>query len=425
MGHVRRSAHAGEPRGDERVRGLPRAFWLLLAGTLVNRLGTFVVPFLVLYLTAERGLSVPAAGAMLTLLGAGALLASWAGGVLADRVGRRVTLSGAMGSAAVAMLALGAARGTWQIALATFLVGFTGELFRPASQALIADVVTPAERARAYGLLFWAVNLGWAIATTTAGLLARHGYWLLFLGDALTSLVFGMLVWRGLSEPPRAAPVRGSTRGGFATALRDRPFLAFTGLQFLFACVLFQIFSTVPLAMQADGLSPAAFGVAVAVNGLLIVAMQPVLTPLLTRLPRSPTMAFSQLALGLGLGSVAFASTLPGYALTLALATFGEIGVATVALAVVAEFAPADVRGRYFGAFGLAAGTAAMVGPAVGAAVFAWYGGGAVFAGCAGLGVVMCVGQLLLSPAISRRVASVAGSLPLTPEIAGVSARCP
>lgn len=387
--------------------GLPRAFWLLFAGTLVNRLGTFVVPFLVLYLTSERGLSVSLAGVMLALYGAGALLASWVGGVLADRLGRRLTLTASMVGAGIAMLAFGAARGTWLIAAASVVVGFASELFRPASQALVADVVAPAERAKAYGLLFWAVNLGWAGATTTAGLLARHGYWLLFIGDAITSILFGLLVWRGIAEPQRHAPAQAASPGGIRTALTDRPFLGFAALQFLFAGVLFQFFSTVPLAMRADGLSSAAFGVAVAVNGLLIVAIQPVMLPVLTRLPRSATMAVSQLGLGLGVGSIGLANTLPEYALTMALATFGEIGVSVVALAVVADVAPAHLRGRYYGAFGLSYGLAAIVAPAAGTAVFARYGGGAVFTSCAAAGVVMCLGQLALAPALRRRTSSV------------------
>lgn len=414
-----------------RVGGLPRAFWLLFAGTLVNRLGTFVLPFLVLYLTAERGLSIPAAGAMLAVVGAGGLLASGVGGVLADRLGRRVTLSVAMASAALAMLAFGAARGSWPIAVTAFTVGFTGDLFRPASQALVADVVAPAERPRAYGLLFWAVNLGWAVATTTGGLLARHGYWLLFAGDAATSSLFAALVWRGITEPARELPAAGAgDRGGWTAPLRDRPFVGFSGLQFLFACVLFQIFSTVPLAMRADGLSPAAFGVAVAVNGLLIVAIQPVAAPILARLPRSATMAGSQRALGLGVGSVGFAGTLPGYAVTLGLATLGEIGVSVVALAVVADLAPPHLRGRYYGTFGLAYGAAAIVAPALGTVVFAAHGGSAVFAGCALAGVVMSVGQLALAPAITRRAPSASPESPRRRRNApaseqGVSARCP
>src|SRR5687767_7119608 len=45
-----------------RMRGLPRAVWILLAGTLITRAGSFAVPFLTIYLHNERGLSLTHAG---------------------------------------------------------------------------------------------------------------------------------------------------------------------------------------------------------------------------------------------------------------------------------------------------------------------------------------------------------------------------
>ena len=70
-----------------RVGDLPTAFWWLWSGTLVNRFGYFVQPFLLLYLVSERGLSTPQAGLALTALGAGSLVSQPIGGVLSDRLG--------------------------------------------------------------------------------------------------------------------------------------------------------------------------------------------------------------------------------------------------------------------------------------------------------------------------------------------------
>ncbi|RKG92041.1 MFS transporter, partial [Corallococcus sp. CA053C] len=64
--------------------GLPRTYWVLWVGTFVNRLGSFVAPFLALYLTRERGFSVEQAGLVVSLNGAGAVLAAPLGGMLAD-----------------------------------------------------------------------------------------------------------------------------------------------------------------------------------------------------------------------------------------------------------------------------------------------------------------------------------------------------
>ena len=38
---------------------LPPAYWLLWLGTLINRLGGFVIPFLTLYLTGQRDIPGP------------------------------------------------------------------------------------------------------------------------------------------------------------------------------------------------------------------------------------------------------------------------------------------------------------------------------------------------------------------------------
>ena len=73
-------------------QALPRAFWALWVCQLVNRLGSFVQPFLVLYLTQDRHLSAGTAGAVAAAVGAGTVASQPVGGWLADRVGRRLTM---------------------------------------------------------------------------------------------------------------------------------------------------------------------------------------------------------------------------------------------------------------------------------------------------------------------------------------------
>ena len=52
------------------LRSLPRQYWILFSGTLVNRFGTFVIPFLVIYLTT-RGYEGTIIGFTLGAFGAG------------------------------------------------------------------------------------------------------------------------------------------------------------------------------------------------------------------------------------------------------------------------------------------------------------------------------------------------------------------
>src|SRR5882672_8225496 len=111
--------------------GLPRPFWVLWTGTLVNRMGQFVVPFLAIYLTQARGFSVLQAGMVAAIYGAGAAIAGPLGGYLADRVGRRFVMVSALALGGASMIGLGFARRIDVLAPATFLVALVSEMYRP------------------------------------------------------------------------------------------------------------------------------------------------------------------------------------------------------------------------------------------------------------------------------------------------------
>ena len=199
--------------------GLSRTYWMLWCGMLLNRLGGTIFLLLGLYLTRERGLSPELTGMIISLYAAGGLLAGPIGGTSADRFGRRPTLLvGTAGSGAL-MLALGLARSTAAIVAIAPVLGFFTDACRAPLQAAVADVVPPRDRARAYGLLYWAINLGFAAAASFGGALAAHHFGLLFVIDALTTFGYGAFVLFGVPEtrPPPvffgAWPRRGDRRG--------------------------------------------------------------------------------------------------------------------------------------------------------------------------------------------------------------------
>jgi MFS family permease len=128
------------------VGELPRAYWIVWIGTLVNRLGGFVVSFLALYLTRRRGLSIPEAGAIVSLFGLGSMTAGPLGGVLADRIGRRATMLIGLFGGSASMLALGFAVRPSAIAVSALLLGLISDLYRPAVMAMVADLVPVGKR---------------------------------------------------------------------------------------------------------------------------------------------------------------------------------------------------------------------------------------------------------------------------------------
>jgi MFS family permease len=364
--------------------GLPRVYWMLWTGMLLNRLGGTVFMLLGIYLTRERGLPAELAGLVISLHAAGGLFAGPAGGTLADRFGRRATLLAGTAAAGTFMLALGLARSTAAIvAIAPFL-GFFTDLCRPPLQAAVADVVPPAERRRAYGLLYWAINLGFAGAATFGGLLAERHFTLLFVIDALTTFAYGAIVLAGVPETrPAAAAPGGASRGvrRLVEPFRDRRFVRFVLVQALMLLAFAQVIVSLPLDMRAHGLATARIGWLLGLNGVMIVIAQPIALRTLRGFTHLQWVAAGCLFTGIGLGATAFAGGALVYALSAALWTLGEIGWSTGAPAFVAELAPADRRGAYQGTFQLGWGVASTAGPALGTFVLARFGSAALWLG--------------------------------------------
>jgi MFS family permease len=403
---------------QQAIGGLPRQFWFLWIGTLINRLGAFVVIYLAIYLTQALHFSQSQAGLVLGAYGVGGAVGTMTGGVLADRWGRRPTLLTAQFGAAALMLALGFAQGFWQLVAGALLLGLFAEGVRPAFQAMMIDVLPDRDRIRAYSLNYWAINLGFASAAVLAGFAAQFDYLLLFVVDAGTTLITALISLIFLAETRPARPHRPASgpaarRGpGLGTVFRDRVFLGFVALNFFVVLVIMQHMSTLPIAMSADGLSPATFGWVIAVNGLMIVAGQLFIPKLIDGHNRSRSLALATLIIGVGFGLNAFAGTVALYALSVVIWTLGEMLQTPSNATLIAELSPAALRGRYQGVNSLSWSGGAALAPIMGGFVQEHLGSTVLWLSCAGIGVVVAAGQLASGPARERRAAALRAAMP-------------
>lgn len=390
------------------VEGLPPTYWLIWTGTLINRLGGFVIPFLTLYLTVQREIPVSQAALMVSLFGAGSFIAQLSGGELTDRFGRRPVMLMSFFVTPVFMIALGLAQNLALISLCTFFVGFFTDLYRPAVGAAIADLVPPGARTRAYGYNYWAINLGAAVAPLLAGLIANYSYLILFVADALTTAIFGLIVLFGIREtrPAEAHQSAHIPLGKRISEIRRAPILLlFSFITLFFGVVYMQGNVTLPLDMQSHGLGPTAYGAAIAVNGFLIILMTIPVSNLATKWPRFETVAVAALLLGMGFGFTAIASSLPLFALSVAIWTLGEIAATSVGPTIIADLSPVELRGLFQGIFGAAWGLSYFIGPLAGGWVYERLGSDVLWIGCLVLGIVLAFCYYALSAPAKRHLA--------------------
>ena len=353
----------------EQLRELPGAAWILFAGTFINRFGSFVVPMLAIYLT-RNGYSAAQAGFAMGTYGFGHLIASSAGGHLADRIGRRNTIVISMFSSAAAMMALSQARSYSLILICTSIAGATTELYRPASYALIGDIVPDEHRVIAFGLYRFAVNLGVAAGPATAGFLADKSFFYVFVGDASTSVIYGIIALFALPEGLKTYVKH--ERAGEATrdALANPRVMWFLTGAMLTACVDFQMTSTLALHVIGLGYRPFMYGAMVSLNGLLIVLFEIVITARVQRLNPQPVIAIGYALNGIGFALSGFARTVPALMSAVALFTLAEMLYSPMAGPYLIRIAPERFRGRYMGMLMLMWSIGLMIGPIAGTWLF-------------------------------------------------------
>jgi MFS family permease len=368
--------------------GLPGTFWTLFVGVFFMAVATFVFPFLALFLRS-RGYPAGEIGLLVALFGAGSIPSGPLAGWLADRIGRRPTLLGALISAAgiTALLPLLSSPGA--LAVGTLLLGVAVHAYYPAANAVVADVVDPVRYSDAYGLLYWERNAGIAISFSLGGALAAYGYERLFFADAASTLLFASVVFFKIRE---TRPVRPADRDaeppffeGLLAVLSNKRFHNLLLVNIAFFTGLFQFMVALPVAMSRQGVSPADYGRTMAVNGLLIMLCQPWVGRLASTMDPARALAGAAFLVAFGYGAYAWCATPLQFSLATAVWTIGEIVTIPLVSALVAKLSPPEMRGRYQGAFGLSFGIALTLAPALGGQALGRWGAPRLWLGVATL----------------------------------------
>lgn len=369
-------------------RGYPPAFWVLWWGTLLNRLGEFVVPLLGFYLAAQH-LSVSQVSLVLGTLGVGRFVAEGLSGQLIDRYGAVFAMQLALAGGGVTLVLLAHAQGYAALLVGTTLYSLLSALYKPAANTTVAELTQGPQRARAYNLLYWAVNVGASVAPVLGGVLAGYSFRLVLYLDALTMFIYSALLLR-LRVPARLPAA------GRPSLLPRDPLLWWFCVASLLYTLTYQSYKLLALVFVQQGFSAAQYGQLLALNGVLVVALGlPIGHWLSTRAtPVYMSVGAALLALGFALHSVAH--TLPMHALAVVVWTLGEIVEYGVSKTLISELGPPELRGTYIGLVGSMSGLATLFAPLLGGFVLEHAGAQAMWltvAACALVAAGLFVGM--------------------------------
>ncbi len=328
---------------------LPPSVRLLLTGTLINKAGTFIVPYLTIVLLREFHLRETEAAKLLFAYGAGSIVSILAGGLLTDHLGRRVTLMVSLFGSGVMAVGMGFAASTRVFVPLLVLFGFVADLYRPAASAIIGDLLPSAQRATGFAALRTAVNLGFAVGMGVGGLLADWSWRWLFFGDGLTTLAYGLVVYFFVPEtrPEEAAPEGERTRAG-PNPMTDGVYLQVVLVAFAFCLMFFSHISVMPLTITVSAGYPAVvYGLLIGLNGLLIALFEISVVAVLRPYRRLRVAALGMVLSGAGFALTGQSLHWTWFLFTVLLWTAGEILTSPQQMAFIADWAPPMARGRY------------------------------------------------------------------------------
>lgn len=350
------------------LASLPGQYWILFGGTLVNRFGNFVMPFLVIYLKM-RGHAESGIGLVIGAYGAGGLCAGIVGGYLSDRIGRKPVMILSCAGSAAFMLLLSQAESMPAFIMTTFMMGLFSGIYGPAAGALIADLIPPELRVRAFACQRWAINMGFAAGMATAGFMAKHSFTTLFVADAATTVLLGLTILFGLKPKPVAKSAKG--KQGWSHALQhmkgNTPFQLASLAAFLILISFMQMSSSFSLQItEGAGLDERTYGFLMALNGIMIGCIELPMIGFIQRFSPVRTIAAGYALIGIGMGINCLGASLPLLVASMVIFTIGEMISMPVSSGYMASLAPDEMRGRYQGVMSITWGSATMVGPSLG-----------------------------------------------------------
>jgi MFS family permease len=359
------------------LKAIPRPVWNLAFATFVNRVGSMVLPFLVIYLTRHLGFTLTHAGFVMTLYGIGALITAPTAGHLCDKYGPVRIMKLSLLATGVLLLLMPLIGNPTLVTIAVVGLSLVAEMFRPASMAAVTQFVNPEQRKPAYALSRLAINLGMSVGPAVGGFLAAISYNILFWIDGVTSLLaFLFLMIFKFPEKSTEKTVRSDVGLHASSILQDTPYLVFLLSVVPISFVFFQHIFAMPLYMVNDiGLSEKIYGLMFTLNTLLIVALELPLNLSTTHWSHRKGLAIGAFLIALGFGGMAFAKNTITLMMTVTVWTFGEMILFPALSAYVAHVAPPHRQGQYMGFYVMTFGMGFTLAPLGGAQLLAKFGG--------------------------------------------------
>ncbi|MFX0057028.1 MAG: MDR family MFS transporter [Candidatus Hodarchaeota archaeon] len=338
----------------------PKSFKVLTLATFIDQLGTFLLyPFFALYITEKFGVGMTEVGFLFSFFSAGNIIGGVLGGALADKYGRRAIILFGLIVSGIGSIFMGLINDLYIFFIIVVFLGLLGNLGGPARQAMVVDLLPKEKQAQGFGVLRVAYNLSATIGPIFGGFLASQSFMLLFIADAMSSLITGIIVFLVIPETkPQKQDEKQEesvikTVIGYKDVLKDWVYMLFLSVSSITVLVYVQINSTLSVFLRdVHGFPTQSFGFLFSLNAIMVVLFQLWITRKISKYSPIKMMILGSFFYMIGFGMFGFISASFLFFIAVAIITIGEMIIVPIGQTAAAFFAPEDKRGRYMAFYG-------------------------------------------------------------------------
>ena len=382
----------------------PNQFWLVAFGVLFSSAGSSLIwPFQLIYISKTLTLPISSVATLISISSATGLLASFIGGSIADRFGRKPIMLVAQAAHGLAYILMSQAHTYLGFVIPMTIMGAAMPFYAIGSDAMMADMLPPEKRTAAYAILRMINNAGIAIGPAIGGLIVAKSYNLAFYLAAGGMLSYSLLLLSFSRETlQRHSGPAGSQKreslGGYGRILGDGNFMAFVGIIALGMIAPLMMWTLLAVYMNRYyGVPEYLYSWLPVTNALMCVLVQYPVTMLTRRLRAKTAITLGMFVYALGVGSVALMTGFWGFWLSMVIMSMGELILVPTGSKYVADIAPEDLRGRYMSVYWLTWGLARAAAPMVGGYLHDGIAPQAIWWGGLLIGLLSSSGLFLLS----------------------------
>jgi MFS family permease len=389
----------------------PRDFWMMIMVNFVDRLGgSLLFPFFALYITKKFDVGMTEVGSLFAIFFISGFIGAFPGGALTDRFGRKGIIIFSLIATSFSTLFMGFVNEFQFFLIVAFISGIFTDVGGPAYEAVFMDMLPEEKRASGFGIRRVAFNLAVVLGPVIGGFIAARSYLALFIIDAVVSGIVALMVFLLIPET-KPMPAEGKeqestlqTFKGYLQVLRDGKFMAFTSICLLTWLVYMNMNTTLGVFLRDQhGLPESGYGWIISINAAMVVLFQFPITRQIEKKPPMLMMALGAFFVACGLLLYGFVGTFWLFAVAIAILTVGEMITVPIANAVVADFSPEDMRGRYNFIYGNSWGISFAVGPYLAGLVMDHYDPNLLWYACGIVGMVAVLGFLSLHHALQTK----------------------